>query len=173
MFASFLLGSAVAYSLVMVIYRLHFHKLKRYPGPPLAAATGLYEIYFSAWGPGIFEHEIDEMHKKYGPIVRITPDEVHVQELFGAARELESGYYQPRRSTHDFQLKRPSIARIRSLLRMEVNQIINGLIQKHQVHRMVSPRFQPFTAVPSRNEETVQPIREIDIAAKEVQCSSQ
>ena len=62
----FLLGSAVAYNLVMVIYRLHFHKLSRFPGPPLAAATGLYEIYFSAWGPGIFEHEIDHMHRKFG-----------------------------------------------------------------------------------------------------------
>lgn len=66
MFVCFLLGSAVAYNIVMIIYRLHFHKLSRFPGPRLAAATGLYEIYFSVWGPGIFEHEIDNMHRKFG-----------------------------------------------------------------------------------------------------------
>jgi hypothetical protein len=66
MFACFLLGSALAYNLFMVIYRLHFHPLNRFPGPRLAAATGLYEIYFSAWGPHIFEHEINEMHRLYG-----------------------------------------------------------------------------------------------------------
>lgn len=56
----------MAYNIVMIIYRLHFHKLSRFPGPRLAAATGLYEIYFSAWGPGIFESEIDNMHEKFG-----------------------------------------------------------------------------------------------------------
>lgn len=66
MFACFLLGSVVAYNLVMVIYRLYFHKLSRFPGPRLAAATGLYEVYFSTWGPGIFEYEIDNMHRKFG-----------------------------------------------------------------------------------------------------------
>lgn len=66
MFVCFLLGSAVAYNIVMIIYRLYFHKLSRFPGPRLAAATGLYEIYFSAWGPGIFEYEIDNMHRKFG-----------------------------------------------------------------------------------------------------------
>jgi hypothetical protein len=66
MLAYFLLGSAVAYNLVMVIYRLYFHKLSRFPGPRLAAATGLYEFYFSTWGPGIFENEIDNMHRKFG-----------------------------------------------------------------------------------------------------------
>jgi hypothetical protein len=66
MFAFFLLGSAVAYNLVMVIYRLYFHKLSKFPGPRLAAATGFYEVYFSIWGAGIFEYEINEMHRKYG-----------------------------------------------------------------------------------------------------------
>ncbi|CAG8910087.1 unnamed protein product [Penicillium egyptiacum] len=141
MLACFLLGSAVAYNLVMVIYRLYFHKLSRFPGPRLAAATGLYEIYFSAWGPGIFENEIDNMHRKFGPVVRITPDEVHIQEPFGSFSDwikgtgkLEAGDYQ---GSDGFQ--RP-VSRVRSLLRMEVDHIINAL-EKHRVHRMSSSRF--------------------------------
>ncbi|KAJ5592740.1 hypothetical protein N7537_009644 [Penicillium hordei] len=150
MFVCFLLGSAVAYNIVMIIYRLYFHKLSRFPGPRLAAATGLYEIYFSAWGPGIFEYEIDNMHRKFGPVVRITPDEIHIQEpcwtssysdgWIKGTGELESGHYQGR-SVHSSQYKKPSISRARPLLRVEVNHIIDTLIEKHQVHRIFSSRM--------------------------------
>ncbi|CRL20339.1 Cytochrome P450 [Penicillium camemberti] len=166
MFVCFLLGSAVAYNIVMIIYRLHFHKLSRFPGPRLAAATGLYEIYFSVWGPGIFEYEIDNMHRKFGPVVRITPDEVHIQEPFKTSSysddwikgtgELESGHYQGG-SVHNFQYKRPSISRARSLLRVEVNHIINTLIEKHQAHRMFSSRLGLFLVSPW-SEKKVQPV---------------
>lgn len=54
---------------------------------------------------------------------------------------------------------------------MEVNQIINGFIQKHQVHRMVSPKFLPFIPVTSRTEE-IQLVGEID-EDKDAQRSSQ
>lgn len=69
MLAFFLLGSVVAYNLVMVIYRLHFHPLNKFPGPRLAAATGLYEVYFSVWGTNGFNDEIEEMHQTYGKII--------------------------------------------------------------------------------------------------------
>lgn len=66
MIPCFLLGSLVAYFLVTIIYRVHIHPLSKFPGPRLAALTGLYEIYFAAWGTGSFEDEIERMHEKYG-----------------------------------------------------------------------------------------------------------
>lgn len=68
MLACFLLGSAFACTLVIVIYRLHLHPLSKFPGPRLAAVTGLYEIYFMAWEHG-FDKEILRMHRRYGNIL--------------------------------------------------------------------------------------------------------
>ncbi|CAG8278204.1 unnamed protein product [Penicillium salamii] len=149
MLAFFLLGSVVAYNLVMVIYRLHFHPLNKFPGPRLAAATGLYEVYFSVWGTNGFKDEIEEMHQTYGPVVRITPDEVHVQEPTGTrsvdrwikgTRTLQTYGHTSRK----FQIKRRSISRMRSMLRVEINQIITGLVEKHLVHRVVSTKLRPL-----------------------------
>lgn len=63
---AFFLGSIVAYGLVTIFYRLHIHTLSKYPGPWLASVSGLYEMYFTAWGAGSFEDEIDRMHQIYG-----------------------------------------------------------------------------------------------------------
>lgn len=64
--ACFLLGSVLAYGLASLVYRFHIHPLSKFPGPRLAAVTGLYEIYFSIWGVSSFDDEIERMHQEYG-----------------------------------------------------------------------------------------------------------
>jgi len=51
---------------VIVIHRLYFSPLSKFPGPKLAAATLWYEFYFNIIRGGQFMWEIERMHKKYG-----------------------------------------------------------------------------------------------------------
>lgn len=69
-----------AYFVFLAVYRLYLHPLAKYPGPKIAALTVWYEFYYDAIKQGRYTFEIERMHEQYGPIVRISPDELHVNE---------------------------------------------------------------------------------------------
>ncbi|KAI9148249.1 Cytochrome P450 monooxygenase TRI4 [Paramyrothecium foliicola] len=63
------------------IRRLFLHPLAHIPGPKLAALTWWYEFYFDAIRPGQYVFKIQELHRRYGPIIRVTPDEIHISDV--------------------------------------------------------------------------------------------
>ncbi|KAJ6070453.1 hypothetical protein N7467_011772 [Penicillium canescens] len=73
-------GALVTYLIAKSIYRLYFHPLSKIPGPKLAAITGAYEFYFNVVKRGMFIWEMERLHKIYGPIIRVTPHEVHIKD---------------------------------------------------------------------------------------------
>lgn len=77
-----LLASAILYTFGLGLYRLTLHPLANFPGPKLSAFTGWYEAYIDIFGGprNTFAYEIQRMHGKYGPIVRINPHELHVSD---------------------------------------------------------------------------------------------
>lgn len=58
----------------MLIYRSFFHKLRQFPGPPLAKLTKFYHAYkVRDFKQCVWLHEV---HEKYGDFVRTGPSEV-------------------------------------------------------------------------------------------------
>ncbi|KAH9885543.1 cytochrome P450 monooxygenase-like protein [Xylariomycetidae sp. FL2044] len=73
-----LLGLWIAYRLTIALYNISpFHPLHKFPGPRRAACSYLYEAYYDFWLKGRYGQRIQQMHDKYGPIMRINPDELH------------------------------------------------------------------------------------------------
>ncbi|RAO64541.1 uncharacterized protein BHQ10_000553 [Talaromyces amestolkiae] len=93
-----LTGTWFIYLFVGAIYRLYFHPLAKFPGPKVAALTGWYEAYHDMYRRGMFIWKIQEMHDKYGPIVRINPHELHIrdadfyEELYAPASKKRDKY---------------------------------------------------------------------------------
>ncbi|KAL3417743.1 Trichodiene oxygenase 7 [Phlyctema vagabunda] len=64
----------------LAVYRLYLSPLAHFPGPKLAGLTGWVETYHDCWRRGRYWQCIEEMHRRYGPIVRISPWELHVDD---------------------------------------------------------------------------------------------
>ncbi|KUI60270.1 Isotrichodermin C-15 hydroxylase [Cytospora mali] len=64
--------SISVYCVARCIYLLFFHPLSKYPGPRLAAISGAWKTKSQASGAHVFE--MQDLHRKYGDIVRIGPN---------------------------------------------------------------------------------------------------
>ena len=61
----FLIVSFV-YFVALVVYRLYFSPLSKFPGPRLAAATYLFEGYYDVVKRGKYTFKIRDLHAEYG-----------------------------------------------------------------------------------------------------------
>ncbi|KIM96054.1 hypothetical protein OIDMADRAFT_133134 [Oidiodendron maius Zn] len=72
---------AVAYLIALAVYRLWFSPLSHVPGPKLAAITLWYEFYYDCVLRGQYIFKIEQLHRQYGPILRINPWEIHISDI--------------------------------------------------------------------------------------------
>jgi len=68
----------LGYLFLGAVYRRYFHPLSKYPGPFFASITRWWLVK-EIWS-GKHEEHIRKLHKKYGPIVRIAPNEVAIAD---------------------------------------------------------------------------------------------
>ncbi|OTB13279.1 hypothetical protein K445DRAFT_76519 [Daldinia sp. EC12] len=72
----------VVYQVITLLYNLSpLHPLSHIPGPRLARASYLPEFYYDLIKIGRYTKRIQEMHEEYGPIVRISPNEIHCNDI--------------------------------------------------------------------------------------------
>lgn len=68
------LGASVifaVYSLSLVIFRLYFHPLARFPGPKILAATTWFETYVDLFHHD-FPQRLSKIHEKYGKTAQLS-----------------------------------------------------------------------------------------------------
>ncbi|KAF3769327.1 cytochrome P450 [Cryphonectria parasitica EP155] len=75
-------ASALLWYILVLVYRVYFHPLAKYPGPKHLAATDIPWVYKEAVS-GTTAREAVDLHKKYGPIVRIGPNRLAVDGAVG------------------------------------------------------------------------------------------
>ncbi|KAH8665831.1 cytochrome P450 [Tricladium varicosporioides] len=75
-----LLTFSVLVLLSQAVWRLVFSPIAGFPGPKLAALTYWYEFYYDIVLGGQYLFKMIELHKQYGPIIRINPHELHVAD---------------------------------------------------------------------------------------------
>jgi hypothetical protein len=64
----------IIYFVALVIYHLYFSPLAKFPGPKLAASIILPKLWYQATGSNV--RWITLLHREYGPIVRVAPNEL-------------------------------------------------------------------------------------------------
>ncbi|QDS67654.1 hypothetical protein FKW77_004780 [Venturia effusa] len=74
------IGFSVLYIVALSIHRLYWSPISQFPGPKAAALTFWYEFYFDVYLQGKYAWKIQELHQRYGPIVRINPEELHIDD---------------------------------------------------------------------------------------------
>ncbi|KAH7091937.1 cytochrome P450 monooxygenase-like protein [Paraphoma chrysanthemicola] len=70
-------ATAIAYAVYSVIYNVYFHPLAKFPGPPVAKTTIYWKAYVECVQQRSFCHVLVELHKQYGSVVRVAPNELH------------------------------------------------------------------------------------------------
>jgi hypothetical protein len=88
---------SVIYVILRCVYNLYFHPLRKIPGPKMAAMCSWYDFYSDIIKGGTYLWQVKKMHDEYGtksmhtltachltlsagPIVRINPNEVHIDD---------------------------------------------------------------------------------------------
>ena len=80
--AAYAATATAVYLATLAVYRLFFSRISHIPGPPLAALTYYYQSWYDVYPhQGRFLWKCKELHERYGPVIRIGPDEVHVRRL--------------------------------------------------------------------------------------------
>jgi cytochrome P450 len=116
-----LIVPAVLY-LGRMVYNAFLHLLRSFPGPRMAGATSLWRTYKEVVKKETLAQELFELHKMYGSIIRIAPNELHFgtpssfHEIYNASKrwDKDDGIYSvPGFKSGSFVLRKYSQAKER------------------------------------------------------------
>ena len=162
------------YVILLYTYRLTLHPLAKYPGPRLAAVTFWFEFYHDFFRGGQYLFRIRDMHAKYGHIVRISPDELHINDpsflpelmpaggrrrdkysrmiqVFGfsqaAGATADHNLHRTRRAAMSKMFSKESVRRLEPIMRTNLDKLLVRLSEFQENGKEISllPMFGAFT----------------------------
>jgi cytochrome P450 len=64
-------------SVSRIIYNVWLHPLSKYPGPIAAKASDWWKVYIELWKKESMTNVLTRLHRQYGDVVRLAPNELH------------------------------------------------------------------------------------------------
>ncbi|OAL36555.1 hypothetical protein AYO20_04171 [Fonsecaea nubica] len=71
----------ISFVVVRAVHRITLHPLAKFPGPKLAGMTSLYQAWYDLRPSTSYIKHFPALHERYGPIVRITPNQLHIFDM--------------------------------------------------------------------------------------------
>ncbi|KAI1277295.1 cytochrome P450 [Xylaria sp. FL0933] len=121
----------VGYLTYVIFWRCFLSPLAKIPGPKLAALTYWYECYYDIAQPAQYAFKFKALHHRYGPVVRIGPNDVSISDpdFVDAVYAPGPGHKRDKNPKHNRALG--------------VNSSIGGSIT-HELHRSRREALNPF-----------------------------
>ncbi|KAF5870207.1 putative cytochrome p450 protein [Botrytis fragariae] len=127
------------------VYRLYFYPLRHISGPKIAALTWWYEFYSNVTKPGQYVFHIKKLHEEYGliiansivlgPIIRITPDEIHLQVPGSFGATVSFDVHKKRREALVPFFSKRNVLYLESMITSKVQQLCD-VISSHAVDKL-------------------------------------
>ncbi|CAH0004333.1 unnamed protein product [Clonostachys byssicola] len=119
-------------TVVLFVYRITFHPLARFPGPKLPAMSYANEFWFDVVRGGRYTHEILRMHEKYGPIVRINPNELHCNDptFVDVVYALDHDHHRRRNAAMSKCFSRSRIRQIEHLIHVNAQKLCDKVLAR-------------------------------------------
>jgi hypothetical protein len=76
-----LLACGLLFVTARCIYRITFHPLAKFPGPPLAGLSSIYAMLWDFPLETSYSKNFATWHDQYGPIIRIEPNHLHIRDM--------------------------------------------------------------------------------------------
>ena len=114
------------------MYNVYLHPLRKFPGPALFAAYRLPFVYYNI--KGVLPFKVKEFHARYGPVVRIAPNELAFtspdawQDIYG----MQPGRIQNRKDPFSLPVMEPG---------MEPEIVLADDVNHARFRRLFGPAF--------------------------------
>ncbi|KAI0038829.1 putative P450 monooxygenase [Auriscalpium vulgare] len=132
------LAALLGWTAWRVLYNQYFHPLAHFPGPRWAARTRLWLAYMEVYR-GISLSDIRyQLHKKYGDIVRITPDELHFAnpEAFGDIYNAQNKWDTDFRFYRAFDMDAAALCMVKYEAAKERKDVLSPLFSRQSTIKM-------------------------------------